>query len=564
MIKARIPAPNKEEANLKDYPTFCKTFSWEGFRSQLGLDFGPGNLYFHLVSKALQGDLRDKRALLFHLQGTQKGYSFAQIDREASRWAALFEECGLKQGERVFFLLPTSPALYMGILGAIRKGLVITPLYHSLTIAELEIRLLNGQPSCVVTDFEGGEALSGISFGPLKAIIYVDPPKRGLAEKELLYEELGPNWAIGPVEVSEDSPLYLIYTSGSTGPPKGILHSHSDKIAYYSSGLYALDLKEGDILWMDGPPAWVAGIVYGLFTPLLLGITSVIQTGEFEPALWYQTLESSRVTVWYTTPMILRRLRDSGRDLPKRYDLSSLRLILTVGEALPPDIFYWTKEAIGLYPHDTWWMTETGSICISNFPSLDLKPGSMGRVMPGIDALVVDEKGEVLPPMSLGELALRTPWPSMLTGIFRDEERFKEYLRFEGLFLTGDMVVQDEEGYFYHHGRVDDIIKIGDRMVGPFDVENVLLSHPAIGEAAVISKSTPQKGTFMKAFVALKQGFSPSLRLGEELKAYARANLNLNLPLREVEFMERLPRTRAGKLLRRVLRAKELGIPISY
>ncbi|MFN3535664.1 MAG: acyl-CoA synthetase, partial [Desulfatiglandales bacterium] len=251
-------------------------------------------------------------------------------------------------------------------------------------------------------------------------------------------------------------------------------------------------------------------------------------------------------------------------DLPKRYDLPTLRLILTVGEALPPDIFYWTKEAIGLYPHDTWWMTETGSICISNFPSVDLKPGSMGRVMPGIDALVVDEKGEALPPMSLGELALRAPWPSMLTGIFRDEERFKEYFRFEGLFLTGDMVVQDEEGYFYHHGRVDDIIKIGDRMLGPFDVENVLLSHPAISEAAVISKATLQKGTFMKAFVALKQGFSPSLRLGEELKAYARANLNLNLPLREVEFMERLPRTKAGKLLRRVLRAKELGIPISY
>lgn len=564
MIKARIPAQDKENANLKDYGGLVATFSWEDLRVQIGLQDSFQNAYYHLIRRALEAGLQNKYGLLFDMQGAIKGFTFQDLDSEANRWANLFRHCGLLPGERVFFLLSSSPELYTGILGAIRAGLVVTPLYPTLTINELEIRLSNGSPSCLVTNSELSETFAGTDKRDIKALVYTDGPKRGIVEREFVYGEFSGHQASRIEEVSPDSPLYLIYTSGSVGPPKGILHAHGDIISYYSTGLYVLDLKKGDVLWVDGPIAWVTGLVYGLFTPLFLKVPSVIQTREFDPALWYQTLEKFKVTVWYTTPMTLRRLRDSGLDLPRRYDLSTLRLICTVGEALPAELFYWTKEAFDLYPHDTWWMTETGSICIANYPSLDLKPGSMGRPVPGIRAVVVDEKGQELPPMSLGELALKVPWPSMLSGIFRDEERFKEYFRYKGLFLTGDMAIVDEEGYFYHQGRVDDIIKIGDRMIGPFEVESVLVGHPAVSEAGVISKTTIEKGTFLKAFVALRPEFRASLKLSEELKAYAKANIGLNIPLREVEFIDKLPRTRAGKLLRRVLRAKELGIPISY
>lgn len=564
MIKARIPAQDKENANLKDYINTVVSFSWEGIGAQMGLGPSFQNAYYHLVQKSLEMGLQKRHALLFDMQESIKGLSFYELDSEANRWANLFRDCGLLPRERVFFLLSSSPELYTGILGAIRAGLVVTPLYPTLTINELEIRISNGSPSCIVTNFELSETFAATDIRDLKALIYTDGPKRRIVEREFVYGESPGNRTLGIEEVGPEAPLYLIYTSGSVGPPKGILHAHRDIVSYYTTGLYALDLKGGDVLWVDGPIAWVTGLVYGLFTPLILRVPSVIQTRDFDPALWYQTIEKFKVTVWYTTPMTLRRLKDAGLDLPRRYDLSTLRLICSVGEALPAELFYWAKEAFDLYPHDTWWMTETGSICIANYLSLDLKPGSMGRPMPGIQAVVVDEKGEELPPMSLGELALKVPWPSMLSGIFRDEERFKEYFRYEGLFLTGDMAIVDEEGYFYHQGRVDDIIKIGDRMIGPFEVESVLVAHPAVSEAGVISKTTVEKGTFLKAFVALRSEFRPSLKLSEELKAYAKANIGLNIPLKEVEFMDKLPRTRAGKLLRRVLRAKELGIPIAY
>jgi acetyl-CoA synthetase len=330
------------------------------------------------------------------------------------------------------------------------------------------------------------------------------------------------------------------------------------------SGRYALDLTEESILWADADPAWVTGLVCGTFAPWLCGSASLVQGDPFEASNWYWTMEKHCVSVWYTTPKTLRRLMEAGENLPSRYELKHLRHIATVGAPLVPDLFYWAKKNLGHSPHDTWWMTETGMICLANFPSMDIKPGSMGRPMPGIEAAILDENGNPMPPMSLGELALKAGWAGMMSGLWQDDVRYEEYFRFKGWFLTGDIAIKDDEGYYYHQGRNDDLLKAGgDKVIGPYEIEQVLCMHPAVAESAVISKGTaPDQGvSFLKAFVTISKGFTPSTRLKHEIKAFLRASLSSDIIVKEISVLEKLPKTRSGKLLRRVLRAGELGLP---
>jgi len=268
--------------------------------------------------------------------------------------------------------------------------------------------------------------------------------------------------------------------------------------------------------------------------------------------------------VWYTTPKIIRDLMEAGDDLSTRYDLSALKHIATVGAPLVPELFYWVEKHLRCWPHDTWWMSETGIICIANLPCNDIKPGAIGKPLPGIEVAILDEQGQPLPALSLGELALRAPWPGLTSGLWQDNERFMGYFTEQGWFITGDIAVEDEEGYFYHQGRNDDLLKAGgDKLIGPFEIEQVLCVHPSVCEAAVISKgSEPGKGlSYLKAFVTLKKGYIPSSRLNYEIKTFLKGNLAPDILINEIVFLEKLPKTRSGKLLRRVLRARELGIP---
>jgi acetyl-CoA synthetase len=331
-----------------------------------------------------------------------------------------------------------------------------------------------------------------------------------------------------------------------------------------TTGHSVLDLSEGTILWTDADPAWVNGTVYGAFAPWLCGAVSVVQGGPFMPSNCYLTLERQKVAVWYTTPKTVRELMDAGEDLPKRYDLSHLRHIATVGAPLVPDLFYWVRKHLGLSPHDTWWMTETGMICIANFPSMDIKPGAMGLPVPGVETAILDESGHPLPAMSLGELAVKTGWPCMMIDMWEDRSRYQDYFRVSGWMLTGDMAIADEEGYIYHQGRNDDLIKSGGgHVVGPYEIEGVMTMHPAVAEAAVIAMGRePGKGvSYLKAFIVLNPGPTPSVRLSMEIKAFVKANLSQDIIVQEIAFLEDLPRTPSGKLLRRILRAQELGLP---
>jgi acetyl-CoA synthetase len=361
--------------------------------------------------------------------------------------------------------------------------------------------------------------------------------------------------------VDREDGLILHYTSGSTGKPKGVLHVHNAMIQHYQTGKWVLDLRDDDIYWCTADPGWVTGTSYGIFAPWLNGATNVIRGGRFSPQDWYQTIQRYKVTVWYSAPTSFRMLMAAGDDVVKQHDLSSLRHILSVGEPLNPEVIRWGMKVYGLRIHDNWWMTETGGQLISNYPCMPLRPGSMGKPFPGIKAAILDDNGNELPPNTMGNLAIKTPWPSMMRRIWNNEAKYQEYFRIPGWYISGDSAFMDEDGYFWFQGRIDDVINTSGERVGPFEVESKLVEHPAVAEAGVIGKPDPVRGEIIKAFIALRAGYQPSEGLKEEIRQFVRNGLAAHAAPREIEFKDKLPKTRSGKIMRRVLKAWELNLP---
>lgn len=563
MIKARIPAENPD-ANLKSYFQTCKTFSWSDVESEIHYARGNRiNIVHEAVDKwADDPEKQDMPALIFEQAGTVTTLSFLQLKERSCQWAHLLSRHGFQQGDRLFILLPPCPEIYFAMLGCARMGIIFSNLYPTLGFEELAWRIENAEPRGVLTNPDLVEHLSVDSMKGSKTVFLTsgDPP--GLFAWEVPVEEMLERMPteFDTVWLHPQTPLYLLFSSGSTGPPKGVVHAHYDMVGHLMTGRYVLDLSEGSVLWTDGSPAWVTGTVYGAFSPWICGAASVVQGDGFSASTWYRTLERHQVTVWYTTPRTIRRIREAGDDLPGRYDFSHLRHIATVGETLPPDLFYWVRQNFDHSPHDTWWMTETGMICIANYPSHQIKPGSMGKPVPGVEAAVFDSQGEQLPILTLGELGLKPGWPAMLTAIWRDGPRYAQYFR-NGWFMTGDVVIKDEDGHYYHQGRNDDLIKAGQEFIGPYEIEAVLRQHPAVAEAAAISKTTEAGKPLVKAFVTLHDTYTSSTRLNHEIKTFVRTNLSSDLTISEIEFLTELPKTRSGKLVRRALRAMELGLP---
>jgi acetyl-CoA synthetase len=297
-----------------------------------------------------------------------------------------------------------------------------------------------------------------------------------------------------------------------------------------------------------------------MFAPCTNGVTSVIYEGGFSASKWFELIQRYKVSVWYTAPTAIRMLMKAGEEIPKRYDLSSLRYTMSVGEPLNPEGVLWGERVIGLPFHDNWWQTETGSILIANYPVMPIKPGSMGRPMPGIEPAIIDEQGAVVPPGTEGDLAVKPGWPSMFRTYWRNEELYNSRFK-NGWYITGDRARMDEDGYFWFVGRADDVINTAGHLVGPFEVESALLEHPAVAEAGVIGKPDPVAMEIVKAFVSLKQGFEPTDTLRRELIGFARKKLGPGIAPREIEFIDSLPKTRSGKIMRRLLKSRELGLP---
>jgi acetyl-CoA synthetase len=564
MIKARVPAENAN-ANLKTYEKEYRSFSWSDVEKEFTwYRTGKINITYEAIDYwADQPGSQNYEAMVFEKRDQIVSLSYLELKHRVCQWAGVFRDYGLQAGDRLFIYLPLCLEIYLAALACSRLGVIFSPLYSSLGYNEIKERIKNAQPKGILTHPDFIERLPQEDMDSVERVFITEgSPPKSFPEAVVITDFLSkmPK-ALEPVWLDADAPLYLIYSSGSTGPPKGVVHSHRDMVGHLITARYVLDVTEKTIVWTDADPAWVTGTVYGIFAPLLSGATTVVQGDPFSSSTWYRTLERHKVSVWYTTPLNIMRLMETGEDLPTRYDFLHLRHIATVGKTLAPEQFYWVKNNLKHSPHDTFWMSETGMICLANFPSMDIKPGSMGKPVPGVEAAVLDENGIPLPFLTMGELALRGSWPALMSSLWRDEDRYQSYFRTEDWFLTGDMVLTDEEGYFFHQGRIDDLIKVGQKLVGPYEIEQILQQHPVVLESAVISKGTHQNEPHLKAFITLTHGHTPSNRLNHEIKAFVKGNLSPEVPLNEIEFLDRLPKTRSGKLLRRVLRVRELGLP---
>ncbi|MBS1201833.1 MAG: acetate--CoA ligase, partial [Chromatiaceae bacterium] len=370
----------------------------------------------------------------------------------------------------------------------------------------------------------------------------------------------------GLVATQPDDMALLHFTSGTTGRPKGAVHVHDAVLVHTLTGRYALDLRPQDVYWCTADPGWVTGTSYGIIAPLVIGAMLIVDEADLDPARWFGILQDQKVSVWYTAPTAIRMLMKVGAELVLHYDLSRLRFLASVGEPLNPEGVIWGRDVLGLPFHDNWWQTETGGIMIANYRTMDIKPGSMGRPLPGIEAAIVRRDQEthsvqvIETPDTPGELALRPGWPSMFRAYLNEPERYANCFA-DGWYLTGDLAQRDADGYYWFVGRADDMIKSAGHLIGPFEVESVLMEHPAVAEAAVIGIPEPTAGEIVKALVALKPGFTWDEDLRKSLLAHARKRLGPAVAPREIDFRTNLPKTRSGKIMRRLLKARELGLP---
>ena len=559
-----VRKPKTIDANLRDYAAACRDFDWKTVEREFDWSrTGKVNLVHEAIDRHAAGSRRAKVALHYTNDAQRESYTFDDLRRLTSRFGHVLTSLGVKKGDRVAMFLPRSPALYIGILGANRIGAIPVPLFEAFMEQALFDRLENSQACVIVTTPALKERLPLSKLPALRTLILVDAHGQ-VGPREVDYAkamDAAGDW-LEPTWLSVDDGLIIHYTSGSTGRSKGVLHRQYAMVGHYQTAKWALDLRDDDVLWCTADPGWVTGTSYGIYGPWTLGVTSVVLGGRFDPARWYRAIQEYRVTMWYSAPTAYRMLMGAGEAVAKPFDLSSLRHICTVGEPLNPEALRWVRQLTGLAPHETWWMTETGMQLICNYRSLDFKIGCTGKPFPGTYATVVDDAGTETAPHELGFLVVKPCWPSMMTTIWGNAAKFREYFRIPGWYVSGDTAYKDEDGYLWYAGRADDVIKTAGERVGPFEVESALVAHPAVAEAGVIGKPDAVRGQIIKAFIALRQGYAPSEQLKKEIADFVKTTLAAHAAPREIDFVEKIPKTRSGKLMRRVLRAWDLGEPV--
>jgi len=410
----------------------------------------------------------------------------------------------------------------------------------------------------IITNLELAERLEKKKLPKLQHVIIIDNTRKDDIDYRKEMEDASDEFEIKHMDPEDDA--FIIYASGTEGEVDAIVHSHGSIVQQHITAKWVLDLKEDDVYWCTADPGWVTGTVYGIIANWSNGASSVVHGGRFDPDKWYGILEKYRVTVWYTAPTAFRMLMQAGAEALKKYNLSNLRHICSVGEPLNPPVIEWFMDNLGLAIHDTWWQSETGSVIIANYASLPIKLGSMGRPIPGIEAAVVDDNGKRLEPGKEGDLVIKPEWPSLMKTILKQPELYNNYFK-KGWYYSNDRAFIDKDGYVWFKGRSDDIIKTSGERVGPFEVESALVAHPAVVEAGVIGKPDPLRGEIIKAFVVLKKGQRQSDRLKSDIQQFVKHHLAGHAYPKEIEFVENLPKTPSGKIMRRMLKAKELGLP---
>lgn len=540
---------------------------WEAARARLeGLPGGGLNIAHEAVDRHVAAGHGKQPALIWlGRDGGRQVLTYADLAADAARFANVLRAHGIGVGDRMFLLSGRVPALYAATLGALKAGVVASPLFAAFGPEPVRARMEIGGASVLVTteaQYRRKVAEWRAEMPGLKLVLIIgDEAPEGCVA-------LGPAMAAAcdrfeTVKTLPEDMALLHFTSGTTGLPKGVVHVHQAVVAHSETGRIALDLRPGDIYWCTADPGWVTGMSYGIISPLCNRVTMVVDEAEFDLERWYGILEREKVQVWYTAPTAIRMMMRAGDAATRGHDFSSLRFLASVGEPLNAECVIWGQGVFGLPFHDNWWQSETGGIMIANTAEMDIKPGAMGKPLPGVAAgIVLREDGTVIEaaPGQIGELALRPGWPSMMRAYLGQPDRYAKCF-VGGWYLTGDLAMKDSDGYFWFVGRADDLIKSAGHLIGPFEVESALIEHPAVAEAAVIGIPDETAGEVVKAFVTLKAGFTADEALERDLRGHARKRLGPAVAPREIVFRDSLPRTRSGKIMRRLLRARELGLP---
>ncbi len=552
--------------NLLNYEIARRDFTWSSAQAELG---GFINMGEAAVDRQALGALGSKVALRFlSPDHPPMDFTYGQLMGLSNRFANVLTHLGVLKGERVFTLLGRVPELYIAALGTLKRRAVFCPLFSAFGPEPVRTRLsLGGARVLVTTPSLYRRKIAPIRehLPQLEFVLLVGweegPGAKTLALESLLRSATS-EYRVGTT--FPDDPALLHFTSGTTGTPKGALHVHQALVAHYATSKLALDLHPDDIFWCTADPGWVTGTSYGILAPLAHGVTSLVDEADFEAQRWLDILSTEGVSVWYTAPTAIRMLMKAGTPLVKSRTYPKLRFLASVGEPLNPEAVLWGVEAFGRPFHDNWWQTETGGIMVANYAAMDIRPGSMGKPLPGVEASIVVEgpDGHLREAEAgqEGELALKPGWPSMFRAYWNEPTRYFKCFK-DGWYLSGDLARKDADGYFWFVARKDDVIKSSGHLVGPFEVESVLMEHPAVAEVGVIGKPDPVAFELVKAFVTLKDGYLPTEALREDLLGFGRKRLGAAVAPKEIAFLNKLPRTRSGKILRRLLKARELGLP---
>ncbi|MXN64028.1 acetate--CoA ligase [Stappia sp. GBMRC 2046] len=568
IVKTEIQRSN---ANLADYQSECERFTWDDARKLLSyLPGGSLNICHEAVDRHVEHGQGSNFALRWlGRKGDTRNFTYSDLQAETSRFANVLAAHGIERNDSVFSLLGRVPELYIAALGTLKHGSAYSPLFSAFGPEPVRMRMEIGRSAALVTTkslYKRKVEAWRNELPTLKCVFLIDAHGEDLPDGtiDLASEMERRPETFETVETRPEDRALIHFTSGTTGRPKGALHVHEAVVAHAVTARFALDLRQGDIFWCTADPGWVTGTSYGIIAPLVLGATMIVDEGEYDAERWYEILKEQKVNVWYTAPTAIRMLMKYGEEHVRSREFAHLRFMASVGEPLNPEAVMWSMRAFGMPFHDNWWQTETGGIMIANFAAEDVKPGSMGRPLPGIEAGIVERQDgavrEITEENRPGELALKVGWPSMMRGYLNEEERYRKCFAGEW-YLTGDLAYRDGDGYFWFVGRADDLIKSSGHLIGPFEVESALIEHEAVAEAAVIGLPDETAGETVKAYVVLNPGFVESEALVRDIMAHARKRLGPAVAPRMIEPCKTLPHTRSGKVMRRLLKARELGLP---
>jgi acetyl-CoA synthetase len=554
-------------SHIGSYDERIKNFSWE--ISEKELDYKPGsviNIGWYCSDRICRMGKADKMALIWEgLGGHERRLTYDDLRKTSNTVGSFLRGLGIKPEDRVCLFMDKIPELYLGFLGVLKIGAIAQPLFSAFGDESLFVRLENAGTTAIITQKKHAPKIRKIldRLPNLKHIIIVDyDPAKPLQDKEISFDLWNMPW-VDELEIHPtyaESPSVLHYTSGTTGQPKGVKHVHYSLISQYLTTKWVLDVQDNDIYWCTADPGWVTGTSYGIIGAFCVGATQCVMDVGFSAEAWYKFIEKNRITVWYSAPTAIRSLMKAGEEVIKKYDLSSLRHLASVGEPLNSEAVIWSKKVFRKPFLDTYWQTETGSIMISNYPGMKIKPGSMGKPFPGITACVVDTKTfePITESGKIGLIGFKPGWPSMMRMYWNNEETYKNKFK-NGWYLPGDRSSIDNEGYFWFVGRDDDVINTGGHLVSPFEVESALLENEMVAESAVVSKPDEINMEVVKAFVTLKPGFDGNKDTELIIMNFIRKKLSPLAMPQEIEFVPNLPKTRSGKIMRRILKAKEWG-----